>query len=66
MRFFAFLFPSLITPVHSARGVGGRTCRVLFLGGGQNDPETLHPHDGSGSRTPRVVAFPDHREEGGP
>lgn len=34
---------------------GGRTCRVLFLGAGQNDAEKLQLHDGIGARE---VALP--------
>lgn len=50
MRLIAFLSLSLILLVPTARGAGDRTCRILFLGGGQSDPETLHLHDGTGSR----------------
>lgn len=49
MRFLAILLSFLSLAV-SARGAGERTCRILFLGGGQGDPEILHLHDGTGTR----------------
>jgi hypothetical protein len=49
MRFLAFLL--CLSPLAvTAQDRGGRTCRVLFLGGGTNDAETLHLHDGAGTR----------------
>lgn len=49
MRFLAFLF-CFLPLVLAAREKGGRTCRLVFLGASDSDPQTLHLHDGTGSR----------------
>lgn len=49
MRLLAILcclFPLAL----AAQDQGGRTCRLVFLGAGDSDPQTLHLHDGTRSR----------------
>lgn len=46
MRFLLFLI-FLLPLAADAAPKGGRTCRVLFLGASETDPEKLHLHDGS-------------------
>jgi hypothetical protein len=46
MRFLALLI-CLIPCLAFAQDKGGRTCRVVFLGAGEKDPEKLHLHDGT-------------------
>lgn len=49
MRFLAILCCFLPLSL-AAKDKGGRTCRLVFLGAGDSDPQTLHLHDGTGSR----------------
>ena len=49
MRILAFLC-CFLPLVLAAREKGGRTCRLVFLGASDSDPQTLHLHDGTGSR----------------
>ena len=49
MRFLFFLFVVLPWSV-LAQEKPGRTCRLLFLGASDSDPQTLHLHDGSKSQ----------------
>jgi hypothetical protein len=49
MRFLAILI-CLFPLVATAQDKGGRTCRLVFLGATDKDPEKLHLHDGTKSR----------------
>ena len=49
MRFLAFLCCFLPLSL-AAQDKGGRTCRLVFLGASDSDPQTLHLHDGTRSR----------------
>lgn len=49
MRFLFFLFVALPLSV-LAQEKPGRTCRLLFLGASDSDPQTLHLHDGTKSQ----------------
>ncbi len=67
MRFLAILI-GLLPLVSSAQEKGSRTCRVLFLGGGDNDAKTLHLYDGTASREvelPRLNLSPVYPLPGG-
>lgn len=67
MRLLAILF-ALLPLVSSAQQTGSRTCRVLFLGGGDNDAKSLHLFDGTASREvelPRLNLSPVYPLPGG-
>lgn len=52
----------------TAQEKGARTCRVLFLGAAETDPETLHLHDGTASREvdlPRMNLSKPYKLPGG-
>lgn len=49
MRLLACLI-CLLPFAASAQEPGGRTCRLVFLGASEKDPEKLHLHDGTASR----------------
>ncbi len=49
MRLLACLI-CLLPFAAPAQDAGGRTCRVVFLGASEKDPEKLHLHDGTASR----------------
>lgn len=49
MRFLACLI-GLLPFAAIAQDQGGRTCRVVFLGASEKDPEKLHLHDGTATR----------------
>jgi hypothetical protein len=49
MRFIALLI-CLLPIVADAQDKGGRTCRLIFLGASEKDPEKLHLHDGTKTR----------------
>jgi len=68
MRFLAILI-CLMPLIATAQGQGGRSCRVLFLGAGDSDPEKLHLHDGTGTREvdlPRMNLSKEYDLPGGP
>ena len=46
MRFLSLLI-CLLPFVANAQDKGGRTCRLVFLGASEKDPEKLHLHDGT-------------------
>lgn len=67
MRFLAILI-GLLPLASSAQEKGSRTCRVLFLGGGDTDAKTLHLFDGAASREvqlPRLNLSPVYPLPGG-
>jgi hypothetical protein len=49
MRFIALLL-CLFPLIASAQEKGSRTCRLVFLGASETDPEKLHLHDGLKTR----------------
>jgi hypothetical protein len=49
MRFLALLL-CLLPFAATAQDKGGRTCRLVFLGASEKDPEKLHLHDGTKTR----------------
>jgi hypothetical protein len=49
MRLLACLICLLPFAAH-AQEKGGRTCRIVFLGASEQDPEKLHLHDGTATR----------------
>lgn len=55
MRLLVFLCCLFPAAVLAQEKKGTRTCRILFLGAAETDPETLHLHDGSGTQE---VALP--------
>jgi hypothetical protein len=50
MRLLVLLCCLLPVPLIAQEKQGARTCRILFLGAAESDPEMLHLHDGSGTQ----------------
>ena len=50
MRLLAFLCCFLPLALNAQEKKGARTCRILFLGGADSDPEKLYLHDGKAAQ----------------